>query len=107
MRADAVSLPATLGQPVVVSLDVNAATGFLWQPVFNAEEVTLEERHVSPPQATPGAATRESFHFVPLRTGKVRIVFELRRPWEQDAREQRVYLLDVNGSATDRDPSIV
>lgn len=95
MEADVVSLAATLGQPVVVSLDVNPTTGYLWQPVFNSEEMTLQERHLSPPPATPGAATTESFQFVPQRSGQLRIVFELRRTWEREAREQRVCLLDV------------
>ena len=95
MGADVVTLPATLGQPVAVSLDVNPTTGYLWEPVFDVREMTLQDRHMSPPPATPGAATTESFQFVPKRTGPLRIVFELRRPWEREAQEERVYLLDV------------
>jgi predicted secreted protein len=86
---------AKVGQPVTISHDVNPSTGYVWHPLYNAAEATLLDRGFAATPGAMGAASIEHFVFTPHKIGSVELAFDLRRPWEQNARERRKYRLTV------------
>jgi predicted secreted protein len=97
LPSDHVTVAAQVDQPVVLTLQVNPTTGYLWHPIFDEAVVVLQDRRFERTSNAVGSAGTELFTFIPKRAGRAEIMFDLRRPWEQNAREHRHYTLEVTG----------
>ncbi len=87
---------ATVLKEFTVALATNPSTGFGWKvAAYDRNYLQLKSRKYRRPEPPrPGAAGAELFEFLPLKTGATTIVFEYKRPWEnQAAKSQSVRVL--------------
>ncbi len=75
----------SVGQPLVVSLDSNASTGYSWtQPQISDDSVlgATGNQTIAPQTSLVGAPGKEQWTFKALKKGTSTISMEYRRPWE-------------------------
>jgi predicted secreted protein len=72
-----------------VELEEPAASGYSWTPAALPPGVQLEGDEVTPAEAVLGGARRHVFRFVASQAGRHQLDFELKRSWEEEARESR------------------
>ena len=80
-----------VGEPFTIRLQALATAGFEWQAGFDPQAIELVDRRVEAPAGGVGGAGEEVLTFKALRPGRATITLDLRRSWEKDARESRVY----------------
>jgi len=87
-------------ESVNVSINGNATTGYVWCPVKYDENVVFIEdyEYVEDNQDTNLVGTSGKFNFKvsALNPGKTRIVFEYKRPWDENAIDTIVGVAEVN-----------
>ena len=86
---------ARVGEPFTIRLQALTTAGFEWQPGFDPQTIELVDRRVEAPAGGVGGAGEEVLTFKALRSGRATITLDLRRSWEKDARESRVYEISV------------
>lgn len=95
-RADrpALQLQAIAGQPLVITLDANAAAGLLWQPPGTPAGCRLVADGQKPGGAGDGGGVQQRFVFTASAAGTFALRFELKRDWE--AQPQAVQMVQVS-----------
>jgi inhibitor of cysteine peptidase len=90
-------MQARVGEVLEIPLEGNPTTGFLWELASPSEPgfvKVADEWDVKGGQA--GAPAVQRFRFRALTSGKYRLTFVHRRPWEnKEPREQRVVEVNV------------
>jgi predicted secreted protein len=75
-----------VGTSVLVCLDENPSTGFLWERVSNLPKELKERRcDFACTSSGIGSAGRRCFEYLSKRPQTVRVEFALRRPWDRAA----------------------
>jgi predicted secreted protein len=85
---------------VKIELPESPTTGFIWQlvdPPSGVREIDRAFRSQADDLVAGGSGTRVFCVHVP-QPGHYELEFKLRRPWEEEARERAVVVLDVAGS---------
>ena len=77
-------------------LACNPSSGFLWEPSFDARYLELVARKFWGEGQRIGAGAEEMFHFRALQGGETQLLFELRRAWETEARETKLFRITID-----------
>ena len=93
------NLDAVVGQQLTVALKSNPTTGYRWEmtkPVDNAILKMDGYKFEAPDGAMLGKSGKEVWKFRALSAGKTTLYFQYVRPWEKDAKPQKVRVIHVN-----------
>ena len=89
-------------QAVNVALESCPSTGYLWSFKTEGEgglelsDASMESvRHESGEGVSFGGSSPQSWSFLTQRPGRVALVFELRRPWEEGVPPQERVVFDL------------
>ena len=88
----------SVGQPLVVTLDSNASTGYSWSLAQNSDETVLNKtgnEYISPQTTLVGAGGKEEWTFKALKKGTSSISMVYRRSWETDTPPAKTFDLTV------------
>lgn len=80
-----------------MDLEAYPTTGYVWQldpPVHGLQLV--DEEHLAPATALPGAAGRQRFTLRALALGQMTLRLVLKRPWETEPIEEKIFLVRVH-----------
>ncbi len=80
------------GDTLIVELDANPSTGYSWTETHKGDPVLKlqkTEHRKNPAGPAVGAAGTDVWTFAGVGTGKQRLSFQYRRPWEKDAPRRR------------------
>lgn len=71
-----------INTPLIISLDENPTTGYLWhiEPQINMS--VLSDKYISPTSDEIGGGGRREFSVVFIQPGKYQITAYKKRPWE-------------------------
>lgn len=86
-------LKSRVGEPLTIRVRSDSTTGFGWQAVYDADQVTLLDR--SSQSGAGGVGVEEALTFQATQPGSFTITLELRGPREKGSRETRVYEINV------------
>ena len=90
------ALSVTVGQTFDIELETNPSTGYSWNPVFQSDYLALKSRKVEPrPGKLLGAPVKESFTFIPLKSGACEIEFRYSRSWEKDSVKTEGFMVNI------------
>ena len=84
------------GETFAMVLACNPSTGFLWEPSFDARYLELVSRKFRQEGQRIGAGAEEMFHLRALQAGETQILFELRRSWETEAGEMKLFRITID-----------
>ncbi len=77
-----------VGEVLVVRLDENPTTGYLWQhAIFPPGALELVDSKVERKGELPGAGGTRRFTFSATHPGAARVILSRRRPWEPETAE--------------------
>ena len=88
-----------INQKFIIALDSNPTTGYSWQASY--DESTLElvgksyEMGEKAKQGAVGAGGVEYFQFKALKTGTTEITLIYKRPWEEQAINQKIFTVNI------------
>jgi predicted secreted protein len=85
-RVEDSPITVKLDEPFTISLDVQATTGYVWQPSFSPSNLILENDSFATPEHRIGGSGQQLLTFRPVKAGPTQINLELRRSWENEAR---------------------
>ncbi len=89
----------TAGKEFIIVLDANPTTGYEWTLLFDESLVQLVDREFKPPSVDLiGAGGQERFTFEPRIVGETTIKMQMKRPWEETAVEEHVFLVQILGA---------
>jgi inhibitor of cysteine peptidase len=85
------------GQVLVVRLQCNLSTGYVWQVKEIDEQVVqkLGEPRFEPGSGRPGAASSQLFRFEGVGMGQTPVRLGYQRTWERDAEPARMFVVEV------------
>ena len=95
-------ISVNVGQEFVIALDENPSTGYTWQEEFDDSflelvadkyEPPLEPKEGEPPIV--GAPGTRIFEFKALKEGQTEITTILKRPWEEEFVESRMFTVNI------------
>lgn len=89
VRTDGSTVRVSVGDRVIVRLQENPTTGYLWSIAGAGDPVDSERDYLVPGGPSPGAAGEHVFVLRAVKAGKAEVAFVLRRPWERDAASGR------------------
>ena len=88
-----------VNQEFVIALGSNPTTGYGWQESYDETVLELVEKTYKPgekaKQGAVGAGGVELFRFKALKTGKTEITLVYKRPWEEEAVDQKVFTVTI------------
>ena len=89
-------LEVKLNRDFSISLGSVPTTGYVWEAKFDDKMLKLKDQSfkASEPLAIGGGGT-EDFTFAPIGTGKTEITMILKRAWEKEALEERIYRIKI------------
>jgi predicted secreted protein len=91
-------MTVSVGQNFDLTLPVSLGTGYSWQLVSNNSFKLFDQKTLSNNTSDKdGKSEKQVFTLSALEKGTYELVFELRRPWEKDAKnaEQKVFKVKV------------
>ena len=95
---------AELGQTFSISLESNPTTGYTWTVDFDQRFLiggTELKSTINPMRpALIGAGGRQIFSFKPIKEGQTIISAVYKRPWEETAAEERMFLIIILPSSS-------
>jgi predicted secreted protein len=74
---------AWVGKQFEIALGANPSTGYVWEPHFDSNRISLVSRRYRSEQKMVGGAGCEVFTFLALERGKTEIEMILKRRWEK------------------------
>lgn len=85
------------GQTVVLSLDANPSTGYIWETVHAAEPVLRQvgDSEFRPGSERVGASGTQVLRFEAAAAGQASLELAYRRPWEKGATPRQTFSLEV------------
>mgnify|MGYP000392009298 CR=1 FL=1 len=88
-----------VNQEFVIGLDSNPTTGYSWQESYDETMLELVGSTYKPgekaEQGVVGAGGVEYFRFKALKTGETEVTLVYKRPWEEEAQDQKVFTVNV------------
>ncbi len=93
-----------VGGSMVISIDSNPTTGYRWEASFDEGMLALQSEEYQRRSRLIGGGGRQVFTFVPLRAGDAVVRMRYRRPWEEEAVEERTYAVHAVDESS-KDPS--
>ena len=96
---------AVTGTPFRIALESFGGAGYEWRLRDELPGLRLEARESLPPEAgsPPGSPHQVVFTFVAETAGAHEVAFVLKRPWETDAAQERVFTVDATEAGADAD----
>lgn len=104
-KDDSRQIELTEGQVLVISLESNPSTGYIWE-VEEADETILRqtgkiefepELHLAGAAGLLGAPAKQTMRFEAVASGRTDLRLVYRRLWEQDVKPARTFSLQVQG----------
>lgn len=100
------SIQAELNKPFNIILDSNPTTGYIWTVDFNHKFLSGgNESDSSISSSRPkliGSTGQQVFNFTPIQEGQTIISAAYKRPWEDKAADERMFLIIIHPSGADR-----
>jgi predicted secreted protein len=88
---------ATLNEAFALVLDAIPSAGYIWEPIFDDEYLTLvDSRFDPPPSSAIGGGSRQRFSFLPIKVGETTLTMRYKRPWETNVREEKKFVVIIN-----------
>ena len=88
-----------VNQEFIIALGSNPTTGYGWQESHDEAVLELVEKTYEPgekaKQGVVGAGGVEFFRFKALKAGKTEITLVYKRPWEEEAIDQKVFTVTI------------
>ena len=95
-------ISVNVGQEFVIALDENPSTGYSWQEEFDDSFLELvADKYEPPPEPKEGeppivgAPGTRIFEFKALKEGQTEITTILKRPWEEEFVESRMFTVNI------------
>ena len=98
-QADITVIQAELNKPFNITLESNPTTGYTWTVDFNHKMLIGGEKGYS--ASRPGAvggSGQQVFVFTPIQEGHTEISAVYKRPWEENAAEERTFQVNCIGN---------
>lgn len=86
-----------VNEDFAISLEANPTTGYQWEPDYDERflEMYNREYNSSFQDSALGAGGRETFHFLPLKPGHIKVTFSYLRPWNKEKIKEIVYRVTI------------
>ncbi|MFC1717083.1 protease inhibitor I42 family protein [Candidatus Poribacteria bacterium] len=91
-------LNGTMGEAITISLISNPTTGYTWHPEFDSSFLKLVNRGFASDSTKLGSPGMETFEFLMLKQGEVRVKMIHKRPWENEILDEHVTLIKIHPS---------
>jgi inhibitor of cysteine peptidase len=83
----------------IIALDSNPTTDFSWQEDYDNSMLELTkktyEQAETGQEPMVGVGGVEYFQFKALKAGTTKITMDYKRPWEEEAVEQKVFVINI------------
>ncbi len=90
------TISVKVGQKFAIALEENPSTGYRWQQKFDNSFLELVADSFKPPtRALPGAPGTRVFEFKALKKGEAEITTVLKRAWEENVAEPKVFTVSI------------
>jgi inhibitor of cysteine peptidase len=91
------AIRARLNQSFSIVLASLPTAGYSWMVDFDSLFLNLESDRfqIAQPQAI-GSGGQQIFAFTPIRTGSTKVTAIYKRPWENRAEVERVFLVEIS-----------
>ena len=93
------TIGARKGQVLIIELEANATTGYIWNLSSQLEEGSMlrqlgKYRYIHKARMI-GAGGIQRYKFEAVKKGKQKLIFEYIRPWEKDSEPAKKYVVKV------------
>ncbi|MBU7027889.1 MAG: protease inhibitor I42 family protein [Theionarchaea archaeon] len=79
-----------VNQKFTLSVEANPTTGYTWEVHVDETMLQLAEKQFDLYSTeTIGGGGTETFTFIPLKTGETHVTMQYKRPWEEEAVEEK------------------
>lgn len=92
-------LNGTAGETITISLISNPTTGYTWRPEFDPDFLKLVNEEFVPDSTKLGSPGMETFEFLMLKRGEVKVRMIYRRAWEDEIVDEHVTLIRIHPEA--------
>lgn len=90
------TIKVNVGQEFTIALDENPSTGYLWEAQFDSSFVELvDSNYEASSGGGVGAEGTRSFVFAALKEGNTEVTMVLKRPWEEETADEKVFTVEV------------
>ena len=82
----------------IIALDSNPTTGYDWEESHDPYKLILVEKNYEPDEKAAGlvgAGGTQYFRFTSQKKGNTEITFVYKRPWEEEAAQQRIFKVNI------------
>lgn len=88
-------LKAKVGESLVISIPANPTTGYMWEIEFCDSRLEFSKLPYHRLSGKIGGGGVQEFKITARQAGDFEIRFILKRPWETEAKEIRIYRISV------------
>jgi predicted secreted protein len=89
------TIDVELGKTFEIKVESNPSTGYVWEPIYDAEFLDLLGEEFEKRSDRIGSSGTSEFSFIPLRMGRTHLTMQLRRPWETEAANRLEYDIEI------------
>jgi inhibitor of cysteine peptidase len=89
-------LNGTVGETITISLISNPTTGYMWHPEFDSEFLELVDKEFVSDSTRLGSPGMETFEFLMLKQGEVKVKMAYKRPWEKEIIDEHITLIKIH-----------